>query len=207
MATALLTTSPIALGAPHELNLINPASPTSGEGVKVDFSRRGDTLIVHFDVKTAKVNPKINPAELYNGDVVEIFLNTTASKGLRPYYEFEVSPYDQQLLVKITEVGGKAHFDEAWKLKSFTHSVSVHPGKGWEATMQIPLKDIGWDGTVENISGNAFCILGVKGQRRYYSLNLPKQDKPSFHKPEFFRPFDIESASPAQAAGEESNSE
>src|SRR4051812_35016492 len=114
LAATLLTTSPIALGAPHELNLINPASPTSGESVKVDFTRTGDSLVAHFDVKTATINPKKDPTELYNGDVVEIFLNTSASKGLRPYYEFEVSPYNQQLTVKISEVGGKPHFDEKW---------------------------------------------------------------------------------------------
>ncbi len=208
VATVLMTTTaPIALGAPHELNLINPASPTPGERVKVDFSVRSGTLIVHFDVKTAKVNPKIDPSELYNGDVVEIFLNTTASKGLRPYYEFEVSPYDQQLLVKITDANGKPHFDEKWTLKSFRHSVKLDKTKpGWEATMEIPLADIGWQGKTEELTGNAFAIIGPKGDRRYYSLNLPKQDKPSFHKPEFFRPFDLEEAKAAETGGE-ANSE
>ena len=61
--------------------------------------------------------------------------------------------------------------------------------------MEIPLKELGWKGNPATITGNAFAILGAKGVRRFYSAYLPRQRKPNFHQPSFFKPFPLNDTS------------
>jgi FAD/FMN-containing dehydrogenase len=125
------------------------------------------------------------------GNVVELFICTTArpAQTPRPYYEFEVSPYNQELQVLI-DINGK--FNEKWNTRKFRHSATIRAGRpGWDAVMEIPLKELGWKGNPATITGNAFAILGAKGVRRFYSAYLPRQQKPNFHQPSFFRTFSL----------------
>lgn len=177
---------------PQDLHLVFPAHGVKGEATQVRYTLTNNTLIVNYVVTTRNVNPgKIGDTEIYNGNVVELFICTTARPGQtpRPYYEFNVSPYDQELQVLIDKNG---KFNEKWKTAKFQHSVTVHTDRpGWDAAMEIPLNDLGWNGDPASVAGNAFSILGAKGVRRFYSAYLPPQQKPNFHQPSFFKPFPI----------------
>jgi hypothetical protein len=84
-----------AEAAPQSLNLIFPADGEEGEVTRVSYSLRDDILIVAYEVTTREITPeKMGDTEIYNGNVVELFICTTArpEQTLRPYYEFEVSP-------------------------------------------------------------------------------------------------------------------
>jgi len=148
---------------PQTLNLVFPADGEEGEATRVRYSLTDDTLIVTYEVTTRDINPeKMNDIEIYNGSVVELFICTTARPGQtpRPYYEFEVSPYNQELQVLI-DINGK--FNEKWNTRKFRHSATIRGGRpGWDAVMEIPLKELGWQGNPATITGNAFAILGAK---------------------------------------------
>jgi hypothetical protein len=177
---------------PQILNLIFPADAEEGEVTRVRYSLRDDTLIVTYEVTTRDITPeKISDTEIYNGNVVELFICTTARAGQtpRPYYEFELSPYNQELQVLIDKNG---KFNEKWSIAEFKHSATIQPERpGWDAVMEIPLKDLAWNGDPATLSGNAFAILGANGVRRFYSAYLPPQQKPNFHEPSFFKPFPL----------------
>ena len=82
--------------------------------------------------------------------------------------------------------------DERWSTEKFKHSVTIQADRpGWDAVMEIPLKDLAWNGDPATLAGNAFAILGAKGVRRFYSAYLPRQQKPNFHQPSFFKPFPL----------------
>jgi len=177
---------------PQTLNLIFPADGEEGEATRVRYRLTDDTLIVTYEVTTRDINPeKMDDSELFNGNVVELFICTTATPGQtpRPYYEFEVSPYNQQLQVLIDKNG---KFNEKWNTPAFKHSATIRADRpGWDAVMEIPLKDLAWNGDPAALVGNAFAILGAKGVRRFYSAYLPRQQKPNFHEPNFFKPFPL----------------
>jgi len=174
------------------LNLIFPADGKEGEATRVRYRLGDNTLIVTYEVTTRDINPeKMDDTELFNGNVVELFICTTArpAQTPRPYYEFEVSPYNQQLQVLIDKNG---KFNEKWTTPNFKHSATIWPDRpGWDATMEIPIKDLAWNGDPATLVGNAFAILGAKGMRRFYSAYLPRQPKPNFHEPNFFKPFPL----------------
>lgn len=83
---------------PQTLHLVFPAEGEEGEATRVRYSLTEDTLMVTYEVTTRDTNPeKMGDAEIYNGNVVELFICTTArpAQTPRPYYEFEVSPYNR----------------------------------------------------------------------------------------------------------------
>jgi hypothetical protein len=166
----------------------------------VRYSLVQEILKVSFAITTSDIAPEDTvDDEIYNRNVVEVFICTTFSPGLtpRPYYEFEVSPYNQELQVLI-DING--HFDEKWKTENFRHSAAIRADRsGWDAVLEIPLKDLGWNGDPATISGNAFAILGTTRPRHFYSAYLPPQQHPNFHLPAYFKPFPIAPASPAQS--------
>jgi hypothetical protein len=178
---------------PQTLNLVFPADGEEGEATRVRYSLTDDTLIVTYEVTTRDINPeKMGDSEIYNGNVVELFICTTArpAQTPRPYYEFEVSPYNQDLQVLIDKNG---KFNEKWNTANFKHSATIQPDRpGWDAVMEVPLKDLAWNGEPATLAGNAFAILGAKGARRFYSAYLPRQQRPNFHEPGFFKPFPLD---------------
>lgn len=182
--------SPGTNTAAQSLRLIFPAHGKEGERVQVRYGVRDKVLVVSFEVSTRDFDSgKVADAEIYKGNVVEVFVCTNAKIGQtpRPYYEFEVSPYDQELQVLIDQNG---KFHEQWKTLGFKHSVTLRKDRpGWDATMEIPLGDLGWKGDPATLVGNAFAIVGRQGERRFYSAYLPPQTKPNFHQPKFFKPF------------------
>ena len=178
---------------PQNLRLVFPAYGEESEAIQVRYTLAESTLIVNFEVSTCDTNPdKVGDAEIYNGNVVELFICTTAEPAQipRPYYEFEVSPYNQELQVLIDKNG---KFNEKWKTAGFKHSATLQKDRpGWDAAMEIPLKDLGWNGDPATLVGNAFAIVGAKDVRRFYSAYLPQQQKPNFHLPSFFKPFPLD---------------
>lgn len=177
---------------PQTLNLVFPSNGEEGEVTRVRYSLTDDTLFVTYEVTTRDIHPeKVGDTEIYNGNVVELFICTTArpAQTPRPYCEFEVSPYNQELQVLIDKNG---KFNEKWTTPNFKHSATIQPDRpGWDAAMEIPLKDLAWNGDPSTLVGNAFAILGAKGERRFYSAYLPQQEKPNFHEPSFFKPFPL----------------
>jgi len=175
-----LLTSTSALAC--DLTLVAPAKSVLKKPVQAKVLLAGDVLTASFSV-SAPLNAKktLGPKEFpYMFDVVELFV--TVSETGFPYYEFEVSPFNQNFQVKI--VKGKP-FQEGVDL-GLMSSAKIVPG-GWTAEMKIPLKPLGWDGDPGKIRGNLYSILERK-PRSYWSSFLPKAKKPNFHQPQFFQP-------------------
>ena len=174
------TTAPTALhlSYPAKSNLVRPAA--------VQFKLEGDVLHAHFEVKNRNINAKkvLAPNEFpYQHDVVELFLSVNGPANL-PYFEFELSPYDQTFNVQINDL--HKPFIDNINVGSLHHA-EIIPG-GWRGDLAIPLKAIGWDGNPAKITGNAYAITGIAPHRSYWSLSIPQQPKPNFHQPQFFRP-------------------
>jgi len=169
-----------------DLSLVSPAHSVLRTPVRVTASLTGDILTAHFSVAAPSLNAKrvLRKNEYpYQFDVVELFL-TTSPSGF-PYFEFEVSPYNQIFQVRIAS--SKQH-EEGVDL-GLTSTADVKAGGGaWSAELKIPLKPLGWDGDPDHVRGNFYAILGQGGQRSFWSAFLPKAQKANFHQPQYFRP-------------------
>ena len=183
LATILFAPSAFAC-EPHLLRLTTPEGAEDTTPVTVQFTLRGTTLHTRFEVKTPSIAaPEKIPAGSYpyQFDVVELFLS---ANGALPYFELELSPYDETYFVKINDpqkpfLGGIT--------LPVDHKVT-RDQSGWVGELDIPLESLGWRGDKAKLIGNAFAIQGVKPSRRYYSRSLPPQKKASFHQPAFFKP-------------------
>jgi FAD/FMN-containing dehydrogenase len=177
---AVLLASPAALAC--DLNLVAPAKSALKQPVRARISLEGDTLVADFSV-SAPLNARkvLGPHQYpYMFDVVELFL--TFSESGFPYYEFEVSPYNQTFQVNIVS---RARHVEGVRL-GLVSTAKIAPG-GWTAEMKIPLRTLGWDGDHGKIRGNLYSVL-ERSPRSYWSSFLPRSGKPNFHQPQFFRP-------------------
>ena len=166
-----------------ELSLVAPAISAIENPVEVHATLAGDTLITRFSVSTPSLNAKkvLASGEYpYQFDVVELFV-TFSDSGF-PYYEFEVSPYNQTFQVRI--LSDKEHH-EGVDL-GLTSTAAMVSG-GWNAELTIPLKPLGWDGNPGKIRGNFYSTLG-RSPRSYWSAFLPKAARPDFHQPQYFKP-------------------
>jgi hypothetical protein len=166
-----------------DLSLVSPANSALNNPVQVRVSLADDTLIASYSVATPTLNaskvlgPKQYP---YMFDVVELFV--TFSETGFPYYEFEVSPFNQAFQVRIVS---HALHQEGVDL-GLVSSVAIAP-HGWTAELKIPLKALGWDGTPKKIRGNFYSTL-EHDPRSYWSSFLPKAKTANFHQPQFFQP-------------------
>jgi hypothetical protein len=111
---------------------------------------------------------------------VELFV-TFSDTGF-PYYEFEVSPFNQTFQVKIVS---HARHQEGVDL-GLLSSATIRRG-GWVAELKIPLKPLGWDGDPKQIRGIFYSIL-ERAPRSYWSSFLPGARTANFHQPRFFQP-------------------
>jgi hypothetical protein len=179
---ALFLTATNALAC--DLTLVAPAKSALKNPVQAKVALTGDVLTASFSVSAPSLNAKktLGPKEFpYMFDVVEMFV--TVSETGFPYYEFEVSPFNQTFQVKI--VKGKP-FQEGVDL-GLVSSTSIVPG-GWTAEMKVRLTPLGWDGDPGRIRGNLYAILERAPKRSFWSSFLPKAKKANFHQPRFFRP-------------------
>ena len=167
-----------------ELSLVAPATSALKNPVEAHVSLSDGALIARFSVSTPSLNAKkvLAAGEYpYQFDVVELFV--TFSDGGFPYYEFEVSPYNQTFQVRI--VSAKKH-QEGVDL-GLTSTAAIVTG-GWDAELKVPLKSLGWDGDPSKTRGNLYSILGQGRARSYWSVFLPKAAKANFHQPQYFKP-------------------
>jgi len=167
-----------------ELSLVAPVTSALKNPVQAHVSLSDDALIARFSVSTPSLNAKkvLAAGEYpYQFDVVELFV--TFSDGGFPYYEFEVSPYNQTFQVWI--VSAKQH-QEGVDLGS-TSTATMATG-GWNVELKVPLKLLGWDGDPSKIRGNLYSIFGQGRARSYWSVFLPKAAKANFHQPQYFKP-------------------
>ncbi|MBI3556580.1 MAG: hypothetical protein HY074_09980 [Deltaproteobacteria bacterium] len=165
-----------------------PAAQGTHPEVGVSFEPPRDGLLkVRFEVRGAL--PRVNAAlrtdksqwGLWDWDVVELFVSANDSAI---YYEFQLSPLDQFFELEIFEP--RVRINKEF-VSNFVHAVEQVAADAWKAVFKIPLAPLGWDGKMDSLRGNAFAILGPPGARSYLSLNLPKQAKPDFHLPQYFK--------------------
>ncbi len=177
---AMLLAAPGALAC--DLSLVSPAKSVLKKPVQAKASLADDTLTVSYSV-TAPLNaakvlgPKQYP---YMFDVVELFV--TFSETGFPYFEFDVSPFNQTLQVRIV---GRTRHQEGVDL-GLVSSATILP-HGWSAELKVPLQPLGWDGDVGKIRGNFYSIL-QRAPRSYWSSFLPRARAANFHQPRYFQP-------------------
>ena len=166
-----------------ELSLVAPVTSALKNPVEAHVSLSDDALIARFSVLAPSLNAKkvLAAGEYpYQFDVVELFV--TFSETGFPYFEFEVSPFNQTLQVNIVS---RTRHREGVDL-GLVSSATIVP-HGWTAELRVPLKPLDWDGDVRKIRGNFYSIL-ERVPRSYWSSFLPKAKKPDFHQPKFFQP-------------------
>jgi hypothetical protein len=174
---------PCSQGAACELSLVGPAASALKNPVQVRTSVADDVLVAGFSVTSPSMNAKrvLGPGEHpYQFDVVELFV--TFSESGFPYFEFEVSPYNQTFQVRI--VSAREHHEGVDLGLTSTATIAK---RGWTAELKIPLKPLGWDGDPACIRGNLYSILGLTRKRSYWSAFLPKAAKANFHQPQYFK--------------------
>jgi hypothetical protein len=166
-----------------ELSLVAPATSVLKNPVQVRASLVDDSLLARFSISSPSLNAKkvLGRGEYpYQFDVVELFV-TFADSGF-PYFEFEVSPYNQTFQVRIVSAEER---HEGVGL-GLTSTAALVPG-GWIADLKIPLKSLGWDGDPAKIRGNFYSALGAVKERSYWSTFLPHSAKANFHQPQYFK--------------------
>jgi hypothetical protein len=182
VVAALLLTSTQVLAC--DLTLVSPAKSVLKKPVQAKASLAGDILISGFSVSSPSLNARKTLGARqypYMFDVVELFV--TFSETGFPYYEFEVSPYNQTFQVRIVS---RTRHEEGVDL-GLVSTATLRTG-GWSADLKIPLKSLGWDGDPTKIRGNLYSVLERSPRRSYWSSFLPKAKKPDFHQPQFFKP-------------------
>ena len=168
-----------------DLSLVSPAKSVLKNPVQVKAALADDTLTVNYAVTSPSLNARkvLGPGQYpYMFDVVELFV--MFSETGFPYFEFEVSPYNQNFQVRILT---HAQHQEGVDL-GLVSTATIRPGSGWNAELKIPLKPLGWDGDPKKIRGNFYSILGRGSTRSYWSTFLPRAKKADFHQPQFFQP-------------------
>ena len=167
-----------------DLSLVAPAKSVLKNPIQVKASLADGVMTAGYSVTA----PSLNATKVlgrgqypYMFDVVELFV--TFSETGYPYFEFEVSPYNQNFQVRILT---HAQHQEGVDLGLVSTAI-IRPGSGWNAELKIPLKPLGWDGDPKKIRGNFYSILGRGSTRSYWSTFLPRAKKADFHQPQFFR--------------------
>ncbi|MBC7370750.1 MAG: hypothetical protein H7326_04240 [Bdellovibrionaceae bacterium] len=176
--------------AEKSLNLVHAQSATIPEAPKVTFNLDGANLEVRFEITMdpSKIYAKEkfgNEEYPYQFDVAEVFLKVSdAPASKMTYHEFEITPLNQSLQIKIDVKGGKKTFSASEEILATTAAQITETG--WSAKFSIPLEKFGWKGLSASVTGNAFVIIGKPNLKTYWALELPPQTKPSFHMPEHF---------------------
>jgi hypothetical protein len=173
--------------AAQSLRLVSPEKSELNAPVQVEFALKDGSLIADFTVHTPSINAQkvLEPGQYpFQFDVVEVFISVNGAASPFPYFELELSPYDQSFNVKILSL--KKPFQNGVEL-GLEHEAEILPDGSWTAHLAIPLAKLGWQGDAAKIVGNAFAVLGKGTERSYWSLFLPQQKKPNFHQPRYFQ--------------------
>lgn len=176
---------------PKRLNFVSSKQTSVQLSPLVSFILEGKTLKVNFVIDTSGTGiyakEHLGPKEFpYQYDVVEIFIAVNGMNSPYPYFEIELSPYNEAYQVLVENKTGKKKFSPRRDFGIETHT-EITPSS-WTAEIKIPLENLKWNGRPEAIIGNAYAVLGKENSRTYWGLTLPPTENPNFHKPEFFRP-------------------
>jgi hypothetical protein len=167
-----------------DLSLVAPATSALKKPVRVKASLADGIMTTSYSVTAPSLNATkvFGPGQYpYTFDVVELFV--TFSETGYPYFEFEVSPYNQNYQARILT---HAQHQEGVDL-GLVSTATIRPASGWDAELKIPLKPLGWDGDPKKIRGNFYSILGRGLTRSYWSTFLPRAKRADFHQPQFFQ--------------------
>jgi hypothetical protein len=182
LLAAMLLTSSAAEAC--DLSLVAPAKSVLTKPVQVKASLADDIMTVSYSVTA----PSLNAVKVFDRgqypymfDVVELFV--TFSESEYPYFEFEVSPYNQNFQVRI--LARNQH--QGGVDLGLVSTATIRAGSGWDAELKIPLKPLGWNGDPKRIRGNFYSILGRGSARSYWSTFLPRAKEANFHQPQFFK--------------------
>lgn len=175
-----------------QLTLTYPQKSSLSVAPLVTYELEQNKLHVRFDVAMdpthINAKKKLAAGEYpYQFDVVELFLRVQEHEGdVFSYYEFELSPYNENFQVQIDSNAGKKKFTN--NINAGIETAAAITENGWVGELRIPLENLKWNGRPESLIGNAFAVLGKGPSRSYWSASLPPQKKPNFHLPEYFRP-------------------
>jgi hypothetical protein len=125
--------------------------------------------------------------ELWNRDVVEVFLNPRPER-ITHYYEFEVAPNNQWIDLEIEKT--KTPFNDAGWNSGFEHATKIDEKNHiWSTEMRIPLSAIGVN-KIENGAtwrANFFRAAGHGGdEKRTFLAWSPIPQGGTFHVPSQF---------------------
>lgn len=136
----------------------------------LSVNRINDTLIFEFSAYDSSLNSfsNIDNDELYNGDVVEVFLDL----GDEFYYEFEVAPNGASFVAKI--VNGTPVFIN----NDFFAPSSFIKDNSYFVTMKIDLSELGNN---KKIRYNAFRIETKRIETNYILEALSSTLSNTFH--------------------------
>lgn len=136
----------------------------------LSVNRINDTLIFEFEVYDSSLNSfsNVDNDELYNGDVVEVFLDL----GDEFYYEFEVAPNGANFVAKI--INGTPVFIN----NDFFSSSSSIKDDSYFVTMKIDLSKLGNN---KKIRYNAFRIETKRIETNYILEALSPTLSNTFH--------------------------
>ena len=88
-----------------------------------------------------KEDPRAERWELWDRDVVEVFINPQPAHT-EHYYEFEVAPNNQWIDLEI-DLNSQQPHDPAWN-SGFEHATKVDPERHvWTVEMRIPVQSMG----------------------------------------------------------------
>lgn len=141
------------------LNQPDPADPAYNTKVKVLYSKAGIYFLFNCGDKKLTSTMKADNLNLWEEDVVEVFLWT--DENFPVYFEYELSPYNFELPIMVPNNKGTFlgwlpwHYEGERKTQHATN-VSRENGKdisAWEAEFFIPYKLLAPLGNVPPLSG------------------------------------------------------
>jgi len=141
------------------LNQPDPADPAYNTKVKVLYSKSGIYFLFNCGDKKLTSTMKADNLNLWEEDVVEVFLWT--DENFPVYFEYELSPYNFELPIMVPNNKGTFlgwlpwHYEGERKTQHATN-VSRENGKdisAWEAEFFIPYKLLAPLGNVPPLSG------------------------------------------------------
>ncbi len=129
------------------LNQQRVAGPTLTTRAKVLYSATGMYFLMECEDRKLTATLTEDFANLYNEDVVEVFLWTDES--IPVYLEYELSPLNYELLIMVPNLNGKFYGWRPWHYEGTNrvrHATSVQGGdkktgatiSGWTAEFFIP---------------------------------------------------------------------
>lgn len=149
--------------------------------IEIDYGIEGQSFWVKaklrgpFNLSDKFTKDGFENWELWNFDVLEIFLTKSATRV--PYLELQISPLDQKLGLLIKKPRESFEF---FTPKSFKFDTKLDRDL-WEVNCEINTSDIPGDSSF--LRGNLHCCLGPKNNRRFYGLKINQETVPDFHKP------------------------